>query len=107
MDFTWYLYPGQTLENTTPEQRGKALMATPSAWKKIANRQGQKKIKQELLDQEHARNEYLKEGSKAMTQNWANTIEVRNYIFFYIFRRHSFYLIILLFQFSVFFLYNL
>lgn len=83
MDFTWYLYPGQTLENTTPEQRGKALVATPSAWNKIIKRTGQKKIKQELLAKEHARNEYLREGSKAMTKNWDDTIDVSNCLYIY------------------------
>ncbi|XP_030760706.1 calponin homology domain-containing protein DDB_G0272472-like [Sitophilus oryzae] len=75
MESRWYLFAGQTLENTKISDRVNALHITDSAWKGITKHLDRKKMLQEALDKEKAVKQYLDEGSKNMTEKWENSLE--------------------------------
>lgn len=81
MQSTWYLFPGQTEKNTKISDRGKALIATPAAWKRITSHLETKKLQEEAQEKERARRQYLKDASYQMTKDWDNSIEVRILIY--------------------------
>lgn len=67
---------GQTLENTKISDRAHALHITKSGWNNITRHLDRKKILQEAADKEAEVKRYLDEGSKNMTKNWENSLEV-------------------------------
>ncbi|KAJ8916806.1 hypothetical protein NQ315_005813 [Exocentrus adspersus] len=75
MESRYYLFPGQTFENTKISDRAHALHITNTEWKKILKHLDRKKDLQEILDKEERKKKYISEGNRAMTENWDNTIE--------------------------------
>ncbi|ERL84306.1 hypothetical protein D910_07503 [Dendroctonus ponderosae] len=75
MDSRWFLFPGQTLENTKISDRQHALHITKTGWDGITKHLDRKKILQEAADKEAAIKRYLDEGSKNMTKEWENSLE--------------------------------
>ncbi|VEN49564.1 unnamed protein product [Callosobruchus maculatus] len=75
MESRWYLFPGQTLENTKISDRSHALHITQTEWNKITGHLDRKKLIQEAIDREEAHKRYLDEGSKSMIKNWENSLE--------------------------------
>nr|CAI5868545.1 unnamed protein product [Callosobruchus analis] len=75
MESRWYLFPGQTLENTKISDRSHALHITQTEWNKITGHLDRKKLIQEAIDREEAHRRYLDEGSKSMIKNWENSLE--------------------------------
>lgn len=76
MESRYFLFPGQTLENTNISDRAHALHITDTQWRKIRKHLDRKKDIQELLDKEENKRRYLAEGNKAMTEKWDNSLEV-------------------------------
>nr|CAH7736421.1 unnamed protein product [Callosobruchus chinensis] len=75
MESRWYLFPGQTLENTKISDRSHALHITQTEWGKITGHLDRKKLIQEDIDREEAHKRYLDDGSKSMIKNWENSLE--------------------------------
>ncbi|XP_076261669.1 uncharacterized protein LOC143197051 [Rhynchophorus ferrugineus] len=75
MESRWYLFSGQTLQNTKISDRVHALHITQSAWNDIGKHLDRKKIKQEAAERDAAVKKYLDEGSKNMTKAWENSLE--------------------------------
>ncbi|KAK4873720.1 hypothetical protein RN001_013080 [Aquatica leii] len=75
METRWYLMPGQSLETTKIEDRGRALHATKDAWKNITRHLDRNRLKQEAIDHEIHQKQALKKGSQDMTRNWDNSVE--------------------------------
>ncbi|KAL1497374.1 hypothetical protein ABEB36_008355 [Hypothenemus hampei] len=75
MDSRWYLFPGQSMENTASSDRVRALYMTRSSWNKITKHLDRKKLLLEAAAKEAAVKKYLDEGSKNMTKNWENSLE--------------------------------
>lgn len=76
MQTTWYLFPGQTLQNTAIEDRGKALIAPAKDWKRITDQLDAKEEQERLLFEHEKHRQAIKEESHSMTKNWYNSIEV-------------------------------
>ncbi|CAG9767453.1 unnamed protein product [Ceutorhynchus assimilis] len=75
MESTWYLFPGQTLENTKISDRARALHMTQSSLDEIKSHINRQKLLQEVVDREAAVKKYLKDGSRNMTESWPNSLE--------------------------------
>ncbi|RZB40905.1 trichohyalin-like, partial [Asbolus verrucosus] len=75
MESKWFLFPGQTVENTKISDRAHALHITKTAWGNITQHLDRKKRIQEAIERERAHKQALKEGSQAMTKEWKNSIE--------------------------------
>lgn len=67
---------GQTLENTKISDRQHALHITKTSWDGITKHLDRKKLLQEAADKEAAIKKYLDDGSKNMTKEWENSLEV-------------------------------
>jgi hypothetical protein len=78
MESKWYLFPGQTVENTKISDRAHALHITAASWNNITRHLDRKKRIQEAVDKERVHRESLKDGSRGMTKEWVNSIEVRD-----------------------------
>ncbi|CAH2005397.1 unnamed protein product [Acanthoscelides obtectus] len=75
MESRWYLFPGQTLENTKISERSHALHITQTEWGKITGHLDRNRLIQEAIDREATHKRYLDDGSKSMIKNWENSLE--------------------------------
>lgn len=76
MESRYFLFPGQTLENTKISDRAHALHITATEWSKIRKHLDRKKDIQALIGKEENKRRYLAEGNRAMTEKWENSLEV-------------------------------
>lgn len=80
MESKWFLFPGQTLANTNVSDRARALHVDTKTWSHITGHLDRNRIQQEAAIEEERHRQELKDGSKAMTKLWPNSIEV-DYIY--------------------------
>lgn len=76
MESRWFLWPGQTLENTYISDRQKALHITSDAWEGIKGHLDKKRLAAEALARERAKEQAMREESQAMVNQWPDSLMV-------------------------------
>lgn len=72
----YYYLPGQDPATTRVDERSKALQINPEGWDYVTRHLTKAEKEEQVIADEQARKQYLKEGSYNMTKHWDNSIEV-------------------------------
>lgn len=70
------VWPGQTLEDTKISDRKKVLHISSESWSNIRSHLDKKRLAAEAIAKERAKKKAMKEESKAMVEQWPNSIMV-------------------------------